>query len=149
MTHYTYLFSPETYESFLRSSRSVAGFRERQRNLHVLRQGDQLVCYVTGVSRWVALLEVEGGPFRDDTPLFSLQNDPYVVRFLVACRVCVPLHLGVPMHDATLWNGLSFTRELRFGSPAWTGKIRGSLNALSTADAGLIRSALTARADET
>jgi len=84
VAYYLDLFSPETYEAFARSDRSISGFRVRQRNAaRRIGQGDALVCYMTRLSRWVGLLEVLEGPFVDETPIFYPEDDPFVVRFRV------------------------------------------------------------------
>jgi hypothetical protein len=76
MAYFTDLFSPETYEAFGRSDRTVSGFRMRQRNIaNRIKPGDKLVCYMTKLSRWGGILEVVEGPFID--------ADPFVVRFRV------------------------------------------------------------------
>ncbi len=63
MSYYLDLFSPETYEAFLRSPRDVSGFRERQYiQATKIKPGDKLICYLTKLSRWIGALEViEGG----------------------------------------------------------------------------------------
>lgn len=63
MAYFTDLFSPETFEAFAKSDRTISGFRERQRtSAERLHAGDQLLCYVTRVSRWAGILEVIDGP---------------------------------------------------------------------------------------
>jgi hypothetical protein len=137
------LFSPDTYEAFGRSDRTVSGFRPRQRNVaQRVNKGDKLVCYMTRLSRWIGVLEVEGGPFTDATPIFYPENDPFTVRFKVKPAIWLPLEKTVPIHDDTVWQALSFTRELPPSSIAWTGKVRGSLARLSDADGTFIESLL-------
>jgi predicted RNA-binding protein len=52
MAYYLDLFSPETYEAFSRSDRTVTGFRMRQQNVsRRVNPGDKLVCYMTKLSR--------------------------------------------------------------------------------------------------
>lgn len=129
------LFSPETYEAFSRSDRSVSGHRSRHRNMASrVQPGDRLVCYLTKLSRWVGILEVLGEPYEDDTPIFCEGDDPFVIRFRVRPLIWLPKEQAVPIHDQRVWNTLSFTRGLDPKSYSWTGKLRGSLVRLEDDD---------------
>lgn len=146
MAYYLDLFSPETYEAFSRSDRSVSGFRQRQRNLaEKIKRGDKLVCYMTKLSRWFGILEVVSGPYEDNTPVFYPANDPFVVRFKVRPLIWLAKEKGVPIHEDHLWNYLSFTKGQDRGSSTWTGKIRSSLVRLGDADGAHIEKALQAQ----
>ena len=143
MAYYLDLFSPETYEAFSRSDRSVSGFRSRQQNAaDKVKAGDKLICYMTKLSRWVGILEVIDGPYVDDKPIFYPESDPFVVRFNVKPIVWLPVEKSIPIHEDYIWNKLSFTRGQHKGSSTWTGKIRGSLVGLSDSDGELLESAI-------
>ena len=59
MAYFIDLFSPETYETFTRSSRDISRFRLRHKGMaDRIKQGDVFVCYLTRLSRWFGLLEV-------------------------------------------------------------------------------------------
>ena len=144
MAYYIDLFSPETYQAFTTSHQSISGFRTRQEGIaQRIHRGDTFVCYVTRLSRWVGLLNVQEGPFKDDSPIFTPENDPFVVRFKVQPRVWLELERSIPIHDERIWNNLSFTRDLPHNSTAWTGKVRGSLVRLDDADGEFLVNALT------
>lgn len=146
MTYFIDLFSPETYEAFSRSTKTVSGFRMRQKGMaDLIKPGDLFVCYVTRVSRWCGLLEVVEGPFIDSTPIFLPENDPFVVRFKVKPRIWLPLDQSLPIHDVSIWNSLSFTRTLVEGSIAWTGKVRSSMKKLDAKDGKFVADALGAQ----
>jgi hypothetical protein len=147
MAYYIDLFSPETYQAFANSSRDISGFRLRhQRIAERIASGDLFVCYLTRLSRWFGLLEVIKGPFIDDKPIFVPESDPFVVRFHVHPVVWLPIENAVPIHDDSIWEGLSFTRTLEKGSLSWTGKVRGSLVRLDDEDGRFLASILTAQA---
>ena len=110
-----------------------------------IKPGDLFACYVTKVSRWCGLLEIIEGPFIDSTPIFVAENDPFVVRFKVKPKVWLPLDQSLPIHETSIWNGLSFTRTLEKGSIAWTGKVRGSLVKLDEKDGRFLADALAAQ----
>lgn len=81
MAYYIDLFSPETHKTFSNSDCQISGFRERHKNAAArIERGDILACYVTGLSRWVGLLEVIEGPFTDSRP----SSSPRMIRSLFA-----------------------------------------------------------------
>jgi len=135
MPYYIDLFSPDTYETFSNSDRTISGFRERHRNIASdIKPGDKLVCYVTKLSRWVGILEVKSNYFEDSTPIFYPANDPFIIRFKVNANIWLPLEHSIPIFEDTCWNNLSFTKELPKGSIGWTGMVRGSLRMLDDGD---------------
>ena len=84
MKYWTDLFTPETYEAFTNSDRTISGFRESQRSMAgTVNVGDRFICYMVTLSRWIGVLEVVEEPFIDRTPISYPENDPFVVRFKV------------------------------------------------------------------
>lgn len=148
MSYFLDLFSPETYEAYGRSDRTVSGFRIRQHNAAArVKVGDVLVCYMTKLSRWIGILEVLEGPFVDDTPVFYPENDPFVVRFRVSPRVWLPVERAVPIHEDFVWDELSFTKGQDQSGSTWTGKIRASLVQLDESDGQFLERLITEQAD--
>lgn len=139
MAYYLDLFSPETYEAFTKSDRSVSGFRIRQANaarrVHV---GDKLVCYMTKLSRWVGILEVKSEMFEDNIPIFYQSDDPFVVRFQVRPIAWLRKEKAIPMRDERVWCKLSFTQVYPPDYSYWTGKFRSSLNQLEDEDGAFL-----------
>ena len=123
MNYYIDLFSPETAKAFESSSKDVSGFRI-SRKTYVQNQkigpGDKFVCYVTRVQRFVGVLEVRSEPYQDDKPIFTKENDPFILRFKVEPIVWLPLEKAIPIHDDLIWNNLSFTKGLSKDSNKWT-----------------------------
>lgn len=135
MTYYINLFSPETYETFSKTDRTISGFRTRQRNVaSKIKPGDKLVCYLTKLSRWIGVLEVESESFENSDPIFYGQNDPFVIRFKVKPVVWLPKEKAIPIRDSSVWDVLSFTKDIEKNSSVWTGKLRSSLNQLEDHD---------------
>ncbi len=133
------VFSPATYQRFSKTAKTVSGFRERHRKASErVEPGDKLLCYLTKLSRWVGVLEVESGPYDDEQPLFVEKDDPYVIRFRVKPLVWLPPEHGVPAQDDVLWKKLSFTKDLPRGSALWTGKVRTSLAPIDHEDAEVL-----------
>lgn len=143
MMFFTNLFSPDTYETFSRSSRDVSGFSKHQLAwAKRVQKGDLLVCYMTKLSRWVGVLETLGECYTDDTPLFYSESDPYVIRFKVRPLVWLPKDQSIPIREKHIWDTLSFTKGVDQRSSAWTGKVRISLNRLSDEDGQFLQNQL-------
>jgi hypothetical protein len=143
MSYFLDLFSPETYNAFARSDRSVSGFRKR----HFVaagrvKPGDKFVCYMTKLSRWFGLLEVVEGPFEDHKPVFYPDDDPFVIRFRVRPSVWLPVERAIPIYEPDVWDRLSFTRGQTRGTPTWTGSVRTSLVQMNEDDGRLLESLL-------
>jgi hypothetical protein len=143
MAYYLDLFSPATYEAFRNSDQRISGFRVRQRiAAGRVKKGDKLICYLTKLGRWVALLEVIEGPFEQDKPIFYPTDDPFVVRFQVAPKVCLAPDRGIPIKEDFVWDRLTFTRGQDKSVSTWTGPIRASLARISDADGEFLEQAL-------
>jgi hypothetical protein len=143
MNYFLDLFSPETYNAFAQSDRTVSGFRKRHMNAAGrVKPGDKLVCYMTKLSRWFGLLEVLNGPFESMQPIFYPEMDPFVIRFHVRPLVWLDVDKAIPIHENIVWDRLSFTRGQARGTPTWTGKVRTSLVQLNGDDGEIIESLL-------
>ena len=71
------LFSVETWEEFLVHGGTTTGFSEaRWKTVQQVMRGDYFLCYLTGVSRWVGVLEVVGPAFRSEEPIWSSATYP-------------------------------------------------------------------------
>ena len=58
--------------------------------------GDKFICYMVKLSRWIGVLEVRSTSFKDTSPLFYDENDPYVIRFKVKPVVWLPKKKAFP-----------------------------------------------------
>ncbi len=142
MDYWTDLFTPETFESFTRSDRTVSGFRESQRSMaERVHVGDKLMCYMARMSRWIGVLKVLEGPFVDRTPIFVPEDDPFIVRFKVEPEVWLPLEQTVPIQEREVFSHLSFTRDVTPGG-YWLGPLRRSLQRLNETDGRFLDSLL-------
>ncbi|MBK1990163.1 EVE domain-containing protein [Sphaerospermopsis aphanizomenoides BCCUSP55] len=149
MAYYLNIFSPDTYEAFSKSSRDISGFPEHQENAaNRIKVGDKFICYMTKLSRWIGVLEVQSEYFSDKTPIFVTQDDPYVIRFKVKPLVWLPKEKAIPIHDNRVWDHLSFTKDFdNSKSKNWTGKLRRSLNPLNDNDGHLLEKLILAQVD--
>jgi len=142
MNYWTDLFTPETFEAFGRSDRTISGFRQSQRSIaDNVRVGDKFICYMVRMSRWIGVLAVLEGPFTDDTPIFVPDDDPFVVRFKVRCAVWLPLEKTIPIHEPEVYSRLTFTRGVKPGG-YWLGPLRRSLVKLDQEDGEFLEALL-------
>lgn len=108
--------------------------------------GSKLLCYLTGLSRWIGCLEVVDGPFESMDPIFTNSDDPFVVRFHVRPLILLEPEMGLPIHELEIWKGLSFTKDHDSRSSTWTGKVRSSLALISEADGTFLEGKLLQQA---
>lgn len=147
MTYLIDLFSPETYEAFSQSKRDVSGFRiGQQAAADRVAVGDKFICYMTKLSRWIGVLEVTSGWFKDETPRFYSDDDPFVIRFHVRPLAWLERDKCIPIREDAVWNALSFTRDLDKNSSHWTGSLRSSLRPIDEADGQFLEALITRQA---
>jgi len=127
------LFTGKTWDEFLAAGGRTSGHRaSKAKMVKRLRPGDWLLCYVTGVSRFIGILEVESEAFTDEKMIWS--DDVFPVRISVKPVATLPPETSVPVAD--LLPRLSFFDESK--PMAWTGRVRSSPTLLSPADGEVI-----------
>jgi hypothetical protein len=132
------LFTWETWNEFLEHGGKTSGFREsRWTTVQKVAAGDILLCYLTGVSRFVGALEVVGQAFIDKSPIWH--SDLFPARLPVKVLIQLKAETAVPVYD--LRERLSFFQASP-DSPAWTGHFRGSPNRFKEVDGKTIFEAL-------
>jgi hypothetical protein len=116
------LFTGTTWQEFLEAGGEVTGFREeRWSTVQQIKPGDLLLCYLTGASRWIGVLEVISEPFRDETRIWKDSLFPCRVRVKTVAKLTPDT--AVPITE--LKEQLSIFQGVK--SPiAWTGHLRGS-----------------------
>lgn len=146
MAYFLDLFSPITYEAFLSSSQDVSGFRLRQLNAaRKVKPGDKFICYMTKLSRWVAVLEVTSKMYQDDLPRFYEADDPFVVRFEVKPTAVLPKDKGIPIKEPNVWDNLTFTKNIPPHGSQWTGPLRSSLKQLDDEDGKFLEALISSQ----
>jgi predicted RNA-binding protein len=149
MKYFINLFSPDTYRAFTNSDQSISGFRPRQQNAaERIEVGDRLVCYVTKIGRWCGVFEVISSFFKDDKPIFTEVDDPFIIRFKIKPLIWLPFEKSIPIRDEIVWEQLSFTKGQDKNRSSWTGKIRASLTALSDEDGKFIEQLLNSQRND-
>ena len=132
------LCSGKTWQEFLDAGASVSGFRQaRLSAVQRIQVGDYLLCYMTGVSRFVGVLEVTSPAYIDKSPIWHDEEFPCRVRVRLVCGLSPDT--GVPI--LTLRDRLSIFHGL--ASPhAWTGRVRGSPSRWERMDGEMVTAAL-------
>jgi len=132
------LFTGKTWEEFLKNGATVSGFRERRRSLaKKISPGDYLICYLTGITRFVGVLEVESECY-DDTETRIWEDEVFPVRFKVKLLYQLNAKTAVPIHN--LKDQLSFFKGIKPGK--WQGFFRGSPAEFKEQDALIIMDAI-------
>ncbi|MBP9012209.1 MAG: EVE domain-containing protein [Smithella sp.] len=116
------LFTGVTWAEFKAAGGKVSGFRESRWNaVSKIKPGDYLLCYLTGVSRFIGILEVTDKPYKDKTPIWKDEDFPCRLKVRIVGELTPETAIPV-LH---LREQLSFFENLT--SPhAWTGHFRGS-----------------------
>ncbi len=136
------LFTGATWNEFKAAGAQISGFRDSRRaTVQKIKRGDYLLCCLTGVSRFIGILEVTDPAYRDSSPIWRDEDFP--------CRLKVKLvaeltpDTAVPVLE--LRDRLSFFENL--SSPnAWTGHFRASPVRWSESDGeAIVQAILEAR----
>ncbi len=116
------LFTGATWQEFVDAGSAVSGFRERRwKTVQRIKPGDYLLCYLTGVSRFIGVLEVTSEPYWDETPIWK--DEVFPCRVKVEAIAALTPETAVPIFE--LKEQLTIFQNLK--SPiAWTGHVRGS-----------------------
>ena len=137
-TYWLDLFTGTTWQEFLDAGAEISGFRKsRWKTVQKIKPGDFLLCYLTGISRFIGVLKVTSEAYQDDKPIW---NDViFSSRLKVKPIVMLEPETAVPIHD--LRDELSIFQNLK--SPhAWTGRLRGSPAKWKQKDGEIILEAL-------
>jgi predicted RNA-binding protein len=137
------LFTAVTWQEFLDAGGSVSGFRESKwSTLQKVKVGDYFLCYLTGISRWIGLLEVTSEPFRDTTQIWKDESFPCRVRVKVLAKLTP--ETGIPVKE--MKDQLSVFKT-KGGALAWTGHVRGSPTRWKVGDGEAVEKAVLRAAE--
>lgn len=138
-TYWLDLFTGSTWQEFLDAGGVVSGFSaSRAKAVEKIRSGDYLLCYLTGISRFVGVLEVTSNPFVDSTPIWGEGAFPQRVK--VRPIIVLRPETGIPILD--MREILSIFRDLESSPNAWTGHLRGSPTHWTPSDGEAVVAAL-------
>lgn len=116
------LFTGFTWDEFKKAGSKTSGFREsRWKSVQRIKKGDYLLCYLTGVSRFIGILEVVSDAFKDSSTIWSDEDFPCRLKVKVVSELTP--ETAVPVFE--LRDRLSFFKNTE-KTLAWTGHFRGS-----------------------
>jgi hypothetical protein len=111
------LFTGGTWEEFLAAGGNISGSREsRWPVLQKVKPGDYLLCYLTGVMRFIGVLEVTSAPFKDSSPIWK--DEVFPCRLRVKPVVTLTPETAVPVLE--LRSRLNIFREMKSAN-SWVG----------------------------
>ena len=132
------LFTYNTWEEFKKAGSNVSGFREsRWKTVQKIKKGDLFICYLTGISRFIGILEVTKEVFKDNSTIWADEDFP--CRLGVRNVVELTTETAVPVLN--LRENLTFFENLKSRN-AWTGRFRGSPSKWETEDGEAVVKAL-------
>ncbi|HUW14595.1 MAG TPA: hypothetical protein VM537_33050 [Anaerolineae bacterium] len=132
------LFTWTTWQEFLEAGGKVTGFRERRwKTVQRVKPGDYLLCYLTGVSRWIAVLEVTSDAFWDEATIWN--DAVFPSRLRVKLITALTPETAVPVKE--LSGQLSFFQNLKFPN-AWGVFFRGSPRKFKPSDGEAVLNAI-------
>ncbi|MFC1902663.1 EVE domain-containing protein [Chloroflexota bacterium] len=133
------LFTGKTWEEFFKNGATISGFKERRRNIaKKIQPGDYLICYLTGLSRFIGVLEVLSESYFD-TGTRIWEDQLFPVRFKVKLVHALEAKTAIPVHD--LKDKLSIFRDAKT-SRSWSGFFRGSPHQFDQKDGEIIVEAI-------
>ena len=137
--HYIGLFTVESWREFKRHGSEVMGFNEKKSNIvSKLLPGDVIICYLTKVSAFVAVMKVTGASYFDTNLIWS--DGVFPVRLPVKVEVEVSLTNTLPIR--ALAGKLSFLPKVQENT-GWTIYVRTSPRLWIDSDARIVIEALT------
>lgn len=114
------LFTGTTWEEFVSNGAAVTGFRSgRTKTASLIRPGDCLLCYLTGLSRWIGVLEAVSSAYVDESPIWK--SEVFPIRVKVRVIAALTPETAVPIHN--LRDRLTIF-DSQLGSKAWTAYVR-------------------------
>jgi len=134
------LFSPATAKMFEDSNKDIYGTRITIKS-HIVKSeiglGDKLICYVTKIHRFLGILEIQSKMYEDNKPIFTKENDPFVLRFKVKPLVWLSFEKAIPIKNNIVWNKVSFLKD-----EGWKHIVRSSFKSVSEDDGTYLENVL-------
>ena len=141
MNYWLDVFTPKSWQEFLKAGASVSGFPDRRwTTVQRMQIGDVLLCYLKGRSCWFGALKVVSPPFRDENPRIW-SDAPYPCR--VQVQPAVILEPGRGIGAKTMLRELRLFADVR-DPKRWSWPLRGSPRQLAKEDGDLLLNRLEA-----
>lgn len=133
------LFTGTSWGEFLQAGGNVTGFKEgRWTTAKRIKVGDYLLCYVTGISRFIGVLEVISEAYEDfDNKIWEFDMLPS--RLEVKPLVILEPETAIPFSN--IKNNLVMYQQLK-NPKAWGNLVKGSPRKLEQKDGEFIVKAI-------
>ena len=96
--YWVQVFTAKTWAQFIGNGGRITGFREsRWNHIQKIQPGDRVLCYLTGLSKWVGILEVTSEPYLDTTRIW--EEELFPCRVDVRVVDSLPVEQGVSIRD--------------------------------------------------
>ena len=123
MKYWLHLYSPSTWDRFLKHGANTTGFLvQHAKRVARIQDGDYFVCYLVKKLAWCGVLQVQGAPFVDAEPIFESGVDPYSLRLKVKPIVVLPPERAISVDE--LWGELARTRNADRSRNGWAYRAR-------------------------
>ena len=97
LNYWSIVFGGDSWQELLDHKPNVAGFPQLDRNVQAIEPGDHLLCYQSGVSRWIRALKVVSKVREDYTRIW--RDGPYPQRVRVEVVLALTPETGVSIHQ--------------------------------------------------
>ena len=143
-SHYTIVFTPETWQVFLQLEKKSIGFRSTLiKSVAKLRPGDVLICYLARAMTWCAALEVVGNSYEDKMHVYSTEHG-FPILIDVEPMVLLGYSQQIAVKSPELWGKLDRFRKVDHLKNGWavTAGLLCSLRSVSEQDARILIGAM-------
>jgi len=141
-TYWLSVFTGTTWQEFHAAGAKITGFRAARAKLAAkIKPGDVMICYITGIKRWVGALEVIE-PTMDGGDIWSIDSFP--IRFRVKSLILLTPKTGVPMEHL---EGKVWFYEKPSDAPGYKAFVRGSPNRFKEQASAEVLMAMMAKAE--
>jgi hypothetical protein len=118
-SHYTVVFTPDTWQVFLALEHKSIGFRLTLiKSVAKLRPGDVLICYLAKAMTWCAALEVVGNAYEDKSHVYSADHG-FPILIEVEPLVLLGTKHQIPVKSPELWDKLERFRKVDHQKNGW------------------------------
>lgn len=123
--YWVQVFTPATWQRFLDNGGNVTGFRDlRWKHIQKLQIGDYLLCYLSGISKWVGILEVVSSPYLDTGRIWAEELFPCRVDVRVLAKL--GLETAIPIRtmeqDLSIFRAKNWSLYLISSPSKWLAK---------------------------
>lgn len=139
MKYFYQIYRITTYEIFMNSDRTITGVTIRSQNLcDKVEVGDRFICYLSGISRWFGVLEVESKSHLDKEKKIFYEKDPFVIHFKVKPLVLLDIENSIPRSDPSLASTYFSSHDRSVNIKLWR-----SIGPLDPSDGSILEKELT------